>query len=288
MKTPKIAYAQMLGFGHKVTISQFKRWLNQARRMGYGGLTIVPALFPPEMTPDVVASLVKAANMQAMVCGFNPGSGPDPLENPDLVKKNLREQAQYTNALSRAQCGSRLIVGPTHTWHGQTSRKWDSAKFRVWMKTLDDLAREENIQIACEPLNMSEDGTPTALHTVAQAVEHLPRLGIHADSGHIHTLVGANWGEILRPYAHYVWYMELVNNRRRPCDVSAGIDFQAYRDLIKNDLGEGCDLGVEPFALSVVNQFGLSAICQKSVSGVECLRRDMAYFASLGLFQKVA
>ena len=288
MKTPKKSFAQILGFGWRLTYTQLVRHFNKAREMGYVGITLVAALLPDTITPDVLVEIATRTKMQVIICGFNSGDGPDPFEQPDDVKYNLRKTGRYTVALANAGKGPRLMVGPTHTWHCHERPDWDQRKFEIWTRHLNDLADDLGIQIACEPLNKIEDGTPDAFNTIATAVAHLPHVGIHADTGHIYMLYGDDWQALLEAAASKIWYFELVNVRRAPCDLALGIDFLAYREFMRDKLSDECLVGVEPFAESVVVKFNLTSICQRRVSGIKCLERDMAYFVGLGVFQKAA
>jgi sugar phosphate isomerase/epimerase len=265
------------------TLANLRAWLQEAKRLGYKGLVIVPALFDnTKMPPNKVAEVFKEEGMEGIVCGFNPGNSHDPLFQPFSALFELERQASYTVALAKAGCGPRLMIGPVHTHHMHMRPDWGSKEntaLASWVGKLSGLAEKLNIKIAIEPLNEIEDGTPDPFGLVHLYMTNEPNLGIHFDTGHAHhRKLGAS---DLARFASKVFYLELVTSMREICG-KGEVNFKDYGAAMFT-LGDDTYTGVEPFDPIVVNTLGLQALCQTSLSGPENLLGSITYLRSIGV-----
>jgi len=274
-----------LAHGPSITGESLHESLKKDKQLGYGGMVLVPALIDTltSLPPTKVAGIFKDVEMTALVCGFNPGHGPDPLEEDEsaLCLKNIRATAEYAIVLAEQGCGPRIMVGPLHTLHGKMRSAWPADGFRRWMDKLHALAVELDLMILFEPLNVMEDATPDPFHTLYGAVWNREQFGMHWDTGHAHShgLGPTDFAGMVSK----VHYLEFANFGRWPLDRETfGIDFRGYAEAMVN-LPADCLVGAEPFDRSVIKAFKLESLCTTNVSGPDCLRRDAAYLRSIGV-----
>ncbi len=284
MKIPTTVLSHCLAHGPSITPEILRQNLMAECALGFGGEVIVAALINQEAhLPKTIADVFYDMEMAGLVCGFNPGNGPDPLgDEAGLVIKSLRSQAEYAIALADKGCGPAAMVGPMHTRHMTPRPKWPADKFRRWMDKVHALAVELDLAMLFEPLNGVEDGTPEPFQALFNAVRGRELFRLHWDTGHAHAR-GLSATDLYR-MAHKVGYLELVNTGRWPLQNQRNINFREYAGVMAN-LPENCVVGVEPFDPSVIQAFGLGDLCTTTVPGPECLRKDAAYLCSLGVME---
>jgi sugar phosphate isomerase/epimerase len=286
MKFPQPFFLQGLAFAHLCYDEDALRsMIRSARKMGYGGLVIVAALIDKALVPKEFARIFKEMGMKCIVCGFNPGDGPNPLDDNGryAARDNLAVQAKYAAAIHDAECGPAMMVGPMHVWHGQKQPGiWDDSKLTRWAQThLFGIAEDFGLTLCIEGLNGVEDKTPQPIKTMFWLVRAVdsPLVRAHLDTGH------AAWHDYdhtrMAEWAPLIGYMELVNGRRQPCDVPHGIDFPAWKKAMAA-LPESCHVGCEPFDELIVKTFKVGQVADE-LDGLECAQRDADYFGPNGL-----
>lgn len=288
MKLPiKGLFAHHMSFADALTptLESLRRWLREAKALGYKGLVIVAALFDnAHMPAKKVARVFQEEGMQGIVCGFNPGTGYDPLTQPSSAMFELKRQAGYTVALADVNCGSRLMIGPVHTHHMHMRPNWGTAEKTALLKWIDmvnvQIAEELNITVAFEPLNPKEDGTRDPFTLIPDLIKDKLRLKIHWDSGHAHER--GQKAEDMKNLAKKVAYLELVPQQRLVCGDRKGlVNFVEYRGVM-GTLPEDVECGVEPFDPGVVGPLKLEALCQTEIPGVDNLKRSLRYLKEIG------
>ncbi len=282
MKTPSRMHSHFLAHGTMLTPDILRDCLEADQKLGFEAMVIVAALIDQSRySPGIIADVFEEVGMSGLVCGLNQGDGPDPLGGDEkLVIESLRAQAAYAIALAERDCGPELFVGPTHAKHRTQRPVWPDSAFDRWIDAVEGLANETGLRVLFEPLNGIEDGTPTPFSTIHTAVCGRKKLGIHFDTGHAraHGLTPKD----LPMIADSIGYFEFANVGRHPLYNQMGIDFAAYARSMQY-LPEDCEVGDEPFDPSVINAFGLQKLCTTTMSGSECLKRDVAYLRSLGV-----
>ena len=281
MKIPTTVLSHCLAHGPSITPDGLRESLKADKALGFGGMVIVPAIIDPTHTPEAIAQIFYEMKMTGLVCGFNPGNGPDPLgDEASLCVESLRSQAEYAIALADKGCGPATIVGPVHTHHMTLRPKWPADGFKKWMDKIHALAVELDLDVLFEPLNSVEDGTPDPFWTLYNAVLGREQFGLQWDTGHAYAR--ALTTKSFSHMAHKVGYFEFANVGRNPLDNKLGIDFSSYIQAMEN-LPGGCVVGDEPFDQSVIQAFGLQQLCTTMVPGPECLARDATFLRSLGV-----
>jgi hypothetical protein len=274
VKLPTPVLAHCLAYGPRITQKSLRISLEHSQRLGYSGLVIVPAIIEEGFTPHAVTKMFKEMGMTGLVCGFNPGNGPDPLheEGRDMAIEFLGQQAQYAIALADEGIGPAMMVGPMQTLHMKERSTWPADGFRRWMQKCAAFSAEFGLFLAFEPLNRHEDGTPKPFWTIFDAIKDQELLGLHVDIGHADA--NGMTVEDLKPMAHKVGYLEFANRGRWPLQQGMGIDFPTCVAGMTH-LHDHCQVGNEPFDGSVIKTFGLGRICTTEISGQECLRREV-------------
>lgn len=275
MHLPGPVHSHCLAFSPALSAESLEAQLIEILALGFDAHVIVAAIIDPGSTPTMIAEVFRRLKVEGLVCGFNPGNGPDPLSDDfPKVLDELRRQAEYALALAETGFGPPWMVGPMHTWHMKKRDTWPEDRFRRWMDELDKLGQELDLELALEPLRKEEDGTPVPFKTLFEGIceRRSANLAIHFDTGHAHT-----WGlgpRDLVTMADYVNFIELVNEGRHPLREDHGIDFPGYKAMLHHLPDDG-RVGVEPFDYpSVIEAFNLGEFCTTRRSGRECLSLD--------------
>ncbi|MDD5069079.1 MAG: hypothetical protein PHS53_04360 [Candidatus Pacebacteria bacterium] len=271
-------FSHWLAYGGKFSPDTLRANLEHSKRLGYGGMVIVPALIPPEYPPAAISEVFADTRMKGIACLFNKGSGKDPL-NPlesDEVLNELRLQMPYSVDLSTCGLGPSLALGPAYVRHVVKGCEFRQENLCCWMGRLRDFGQENQTRLAIEILNNFEDPTvPNKFRNLREAIRGFEDwLGFQVDTGHWNKL-GFTAADILEAKAgHLVWYLELVNGMREPLEEPKGVPIWEWIEAAHHFPALRA-IGVEPFdPENVVKPFGLDALCQTRMPGSDCLVLD--------------
>ncbi len=292
MKTltlPAPVMGHCLAYGHSFNADLLRASLDHCKAQGHSGMVIVPAVFQPSLTPEIVTDIFVEKQMLGMVCCFLGGGSPDPLKGAmGAALEVIREQMKFAFALANAVTGPRKVVGPFQAIHRLDRPDWQEKRLAIpqaaWLCRLNRLMQDTGFEGCLEALNGAEEGTPNPFHHIFDIITSfdLGRIKLHWDTGHA-KMRGLTIADF-RKMRHAVGYFELANLKREPLDVDHGINFHDYSlelDLLPQD----CVLGVETFDLGMIRAFGLEDLCSTQTPGHECVERDARYLKRLGIME---
>ena len=147
-----------LAYGVTVTLQSIRENWEAGRKSGYGGTTLVPALFGNDITETSLVQTVGELGMKTLLVGFNGGDGPSNLKLAEYQQalENLRPVARMIVALAEKDLCEPIMVGPVHCHHRQLlPMGYKETDLDRWFDCLQKLAEEFGIKVAIEFLNLS-------------------------------------------------------------------------------------------------------------------------------------
>jgi D-psicose/D-tagatose/L-ribulose 3-epimerase len=164
--------------------------IDHASRIGFD---IIEICVEDPVTIDVekIRARLEATGMQATVCGaFGP--------NRDISSEEPETQSAASAYLSRCieislALGSGIVLGPMYSCVGNTRLLDPPARARQWRRAVEnlqkvaDLAAQQNVRLALEPLNRFETDLVNTIDQGLRMIEDIgrPNVGFLLDTFHM-------------------------------------------------------------------------------------------------------
>lgn len=276
--------SHMMAHGPNINPTSLAKILEHDSKLGYEGIVLVPFLMEGPIKEH--ARVLRAHGTKALMCGINPGGNdnPDPLlpHEYSLAQEKLDRQFQTLEMMCEEDVSYPLMVGPLHTKHRGGNDGTNVDGWCRWMEILQGFQEKYGAGIAIEPLNRFEDQTLHTFQKCADAARDY-ELGLHLDTGHLHAH-GLDH-TFVEEHADWVRLFEFANKGRHPLQVTKGIDFKVYFEVVKR-VGQEWLLSDEPFDPSVIAAFELEQICDTKTPGPTCLERNAEFLRAHGFMNR--
>ncbi len=278
-------------FGHQLALTAglaltppaLDEGLSFMKRLGFNGCVVVPKAWDPSLTAKIAAEIASKHSMSLQTCGFLPGNefSPHSQTGHRAALDEIHRQMQIQIEFIDAGIGEQLLCGPIDI--GWKSREFNQDGYNTWLDALNQLASEQGLQLAIEPLNGVESPVPNAFTTLSRAIAELKclRTGIQFDTGHAKAR-GVSMNQFVE-MTPLIWMFEFANVGRHPLSWRKGINFPGYARNM-HLLQKHCVVSDEPFdPIGVINPLGLQAFCTTTTLGKAAMTSNTRFLKKLGV-----